>query len=153
GISTGFQYPVQMRFNELMTGARQDVVCKIFGEDLDSLTKYANRFGEIVKTVEGVKDLYIEPITGLPQVIIKHNRASIAQYNLNISEINKVINTAFAGQSAGKVYEGENRFDMVLRLDEDKRQNLEDIRNLLIPTSNGSYIPLYQVADVSIQNG
>lgn len=153
GISTGFQYPVQMRFNELMTGARQDVVCKIFGENLDSLTLYANRFGEIVKTVEGVKDLYIEPITGLPQVIIKHNRANIAQYNLNISDINKVINTAFAGQSAGKVYEGEKRFDMVLRLDEDKRQNLEDIRNLLIPTPQGNYIPLYQVADVSIENG
>ncbi len=153
GISTGFQYPVQMRFNELMTGARQDVVCKIFGENLDSLTLYANRFGEIVKTVEGVKDLYIEPITGLPQVIIKHNRANIAQYNLNINDINRVINTAFAGQSAGKVYEGEKRFDMVLRLDEDKRQNLEDIRNLLIPTPQGNYIPLYQVADVTIENG
>ncbi|HUH72912.1 MAG TPA: CusA/CzcA family heavy metal efflux RND transporter [Chitinophagales bacterium] len=153
GISTGFQYPVQMRFNELMTGARQDVVCKIFGENLDSLTKYANRFGEIVKSVDGVKDLYIEPITGLPQVIIKHHRANIAQYNLNINDINKVINTAFAGQSAGKVYEGEKRFDMVLRLDEDKRQNLEDIRNLLIPTPQGNFIPLYQVADVSIENG
>ncbi len=153
GISTGFQFPVQMRFNELMTGARQDVVCKIFGEDLDSLAEYANRFGEIIKTVDGAQDLYVEPITGLPQVIVKYNRANIAQFGLNIVAVNRVVNTAFAGQSAGKVYEGEKRFDLVLRLDEKQRENLEDIRNLLIPTPRGSQIPLYQVADVSIQNG
>src|SRR5690606_21109039 len=88
GISTGFQFPVQMRFNELMTGARQDVVCKIFGEDLDSLTAYANRFGEIVKTVQGAQDIYIEPITGLPQVIVRYKRASMAQSGLNISDVN-----------------------------------------------------------------
>jgi len=153
GISTGFQFPVQMRFNELMTGARQDVVCKIFGEDLDSLAEYANRFGEIIKTVVGAQDLYVEPITGLPQVIVKYNRANIAQFGLNIVAVNRVVNTAFAGQSAGKIYEGEKRFDLVLRLDEKQRENLEDIRNLLIPTPRGSQIPLYQVADVSIQNG
>lgn len=153
GISTGFQYPVQMRFNELMTGARQDVVCKIFGEDLDSLASYANKFGEIIKTVDGAEDLYIEPITGLPQVIIRYNRANIAQYNLNITAINKVVNTAFAGQSTGKVYEGEKRFDLIVRLDENQREKLEDIRNLLIPIANGNQIPLYQLADVSIQNG
>lgn len=153
GISTGFQYPVQMRFNELMTGARQDVVCKIFGEDLDSLASYANKFGEIIKTVDGAQDLYIEPVTGLPQVIIRYNRANIAQYNLNITAINKIVNTAFAGQSTGKVYEGEKRFDLIVRLDENQREKLEDIRNLLIPIANGNQIPLYQLADVSIQNG
>jgi cobalt-zinc-cadmium resistance protein CzcA len=75
GISTGFQYPVQMRFNELMTGARQDVVCKIFGEDLDSLTHYATQLGTIIKTVKGAEDLYIEPVTGMSQVVVKYNRA------------------------------------------------------------------------------
>lgn len=153
GITTGFQYPVQMRFNELMTGARQDVVCKIFGEDLDSLSAYAARFGEIIKTVEGAQDLYIEPITGMPQVVIKYNRANIAQYNLDIAGINKVVNTAFAGQSTGKVYEGEKRFDLMVRLDETQRENLQDIRNLLIPTPKGNQIPLYQVADVQIIEG
>lgn len=153
GISTGFQFPVQMRFNELMTGARQDVVCKIFGEDLDSLAAYAQRFGAIVKTVQGVQDIYIEPITGLPQVIVKYKRASIAQLGLHITDVNRIVNTAFAGQSAGKVYEGEKRFDLVLRLDEKQRENIEDIRNLLIPTPRGNQIPLYQLADVTIENG
>ncbi|WP_188754064.1 efflux RND transporter permease subunit, partial [Parapedobacter defluvii] len=115
--------------------------------------EYANRFGEIIKTVVGAQDLYVEPITGLPQVIVKYNRANIAQFGLNIVAVNRVVNTAFAGQSAGKIYEGEKRFDLVLRLDEKQRENLEDIRNLLIPTPRGSQIPLYQVADVSIQNG
>lgn len=153
GISTGFQYPVQMRFNELMTGARQDVVCKIFGEDLDSLAHYATQLGTIIKTVKGAEDLYIEPVTGMSQVVVKYNRAKMAQFGLNIKEVNKVVNTAFAGQSTGKVYEGEKRFDLVVRLDEKQRENLNDIRNLLIPTPKGTQIPLYQVAEVDIITG
>lgn len=153
GISTGFQFPVQMRFNELMTGAKQDVVCKIFGEDLDSLSLYAHRFGEIIKTVQGAEDLYIEPITGMPQLIIKYNRANVSQYNLDISTINELVNIAFAGQSTGKVFEGEKRFDLVVRLDEKQRENLEDIRNLLVPIANGGQVPLYELATISIENG
>ncbi|HQA75466.1 efflux RND transporter permease subunit, partial [Flavobacterium sp.] len=99
GITAGFQYPVQMRFNELMTGARQDVVCKIFGENLDTLAVYAERLGKIVTTVDGAENLFVEPVTGMPQVIIDYNRPVIAQYGLSIADINKVINTAFAGQS------------------------------------------------------
>jgi len=153
GISTGFQYPVQMRFNELMTGARQDVVCKIFGEDLDSLAHYAQQFGELIKTVNGAEDLYIEPITGMPQILIHYKRAAIAQYQLDLASVNRVVHMAFAGQSAGKIYEGEKRFDLVVRLDEDQRENITDIRNLLIPLPNGAQLPLYQLADVTIQNG
>jgi cobalt-zinc-cadmium resistance protein CzcA len=153
GITAGFQYPVQMRFNELMTGARQDVVVKIFGENMDTLAAYAAKLGAIVNTVEGAKDLYIEPVTGLPQIIIDYNRNTIAQYNLNIADINKVVNTAFAGQIAGNVYEGEKHFDLVVRLAGEKRQNIKDVQNLLIPTPNGNQIPLSQLADVSIQNG
>ena len=153
GISTSFQYPVQMRFNELMTGAKQDVVCKIFGENLDTLAFYANKVGKIVAKVEGTQDLFIEPVTGMPQVIIDFNRATIAQYNLNISDINKVINTAFAGQSTGLVFEGEKRFDLVVRLDMPQRENLEDVQNLLIPTPQGTQIPLSQLANVSIKDG
>lgn len=153
GISTGFQFPVQMRFNELMTGARQDVVCKIFGENLDSLTQYAGRLGELIRTVEGAEDVYVEPVTGMSQVVVRYNRAQLARYGLNISDVNSVVNTAFAGQSAGKVYEGEKRFELVVRLDEAQRQNLEDIRNLLLPAPGGAQIPLYQVADVNIQTG
>ena len=97
GVTAGFQFPVQMRFNELMTGARQDVVCKIFGENLDTLAAYATKLGSIVNGVEGAKNLYVEPISGMPQIIIHYNRNTIAQFNLNINDINRVVNTAFAG--------------------------------------------------------
>ena len=153
GVSYGFQFPVQMRFNELMTGARQDVVCKIFGENLDTLALYANKLGKIVNTVEGTSDLYIETVTGMPQVVIDYNRASIAQYGLNIEDINRIINTAFAGQSTGVVYEGEKRFDLVVRLTGEKRQDLADVQNLLIPTLDGLQIPLSQLAKVEITEG
>ncbi|TDD95944.1 CusA/CzcA family heavy metal efflux RND transporter [Flavobacterium cellulosilyticum] len=153
GVSYGFQYPVQMRFNELMTGARQDVVCKIFGENLDTLALYANKLGRIVNTVEGTSDLYVETVTGMPQIVIDYNRPAIAQYNLNIEDINKIVNTAFAGQSAGLIYEGEKRFDLVVRLAGEKRKDLTDVQNLLIPTPNGMQIPLSQLANVAITEG
>ncbi|MGL5235238.1 MAG: CusA/CzcA family heavy metal efflux RND transporter [Empedobacter falsenii] len=152
GLSTGFQFPVQMRFNELMTGARQDVVVKIFGENLDSLANNAEKLGKIINTVKGAQDLYIEPINGIPQVVIEFDRALLAQYGLSIGEANRIINMAFAGQSTGMVFEGEKRFDMVVRLAEDKRENIEDIRNLLIPTASGIQIPLNQLAKVDYKN-
>ena len=153
GLTTSFQYPVQMRFNELMTGAKQDVVCKIFGEDLDTLAAYAEKLSKLISGVEGAKNLYVEAVTGMPEVLIDYNRDAIAQYNLSISDINKVVNTAFAGQSTGLLFEGEKRFDIVVRLQSDRRNNLEDVKNLLIPTSNGTQIPLYQLAQVEIKNG
>lgn len=153
GTTFSFQYPVQMRFNELMTGAKQDVVCKIFGENLDTLARYAEKLGSLINNVEGATNLYIEPVTGMPEVIIDYNRAAIAQYNLSIEDINKVVNTAFAGQSTGLLFEEEKRFDIVVRLNTDKRKDLEDVRNLLIPTPHGTQIPLYQLAKVDIKNG
>ncbi|MBZ4192581.1 CusA/CzcA family heavy metal efflux RND transporter [Niabella beijingensis] len=149
GVSVGFQFPVQMRFNELMTGARQDVVCKIFGEDLDSLAWYAHQLSEVIKTVEGAINLYVETVTGMPQVVIHYDRDAMATYGLNVSDINRVVNTAFAGQTTGLVYEGEKRFDMVVRLAGESRKNITDVQRLLIPTANGLQIPLEQVARVS----
>ncbi|MBL0099502.1 MAG: efflux RND transporter permease subunit [Saprospiraceae bacterium] len=153
GITAGFQYPVQMRFNELMTGARQDVVCKIFGEDLDTLAHYARHIGELVNTVEGAQNLYVEAVTGVPQVIISYDRNALAQYNISISEVNKAVNMAFAGQSTGMVFEGEKRFDLVVRLKSESRQSLEDAQKLLIPIGNGQQVPLSKLADVSIKDG
>jgi cobalt-zinc-cadmium resistance protein CzcA len=153
GVTAGFQFPVQMRFNELMTGARQDVVCKIFGEDLDTLAAYATKLGSIVSSVEGAKNLYVEPVSGMPQIIINYNRNAIAQYRLNIADINKVVNTAFAGQSTGLMFEGEKRFDVVVRLKGDLKKDLKDVQNLLIPTPQGTQIPLSQLADVAIKEG
>ncbi|QNK61515.1 CusA/CzcA family heavy metal efflux RND transporter [Pedobacter sp. PAMC26386] len=153
GITAGFQFPVQMRFNELMTGARQDVVCKIFGENLDTLATYAQKIGALVNKVKGAQNLFIEPITGVPQIIINYNSSAIAQYNLNITEVNRIVNTAFAGQSAGLIFEGEKRFNLVVRLNTDQRKNLEDVQNLLIPTPAGTQIPLAQLASVEIKEG
>ncbi|WP_223584919.1 CusA/CzcA family heavy metal efflux RND transporter [Sphingobacterium sp. GVS05A] len=153
GITAGFQYPVQMRFNELMTGARQDVVLKIFGDNLDSLALYAQKIGKIIETIQGTQNLYIEPIAGLPQVVIQYNRSMIAQHHLSIAEVNRTINTAFAGQPTGLVFEGEKRFDMVVRMDASDRKNMTDIRNLLIPTPAGNQIPLAQLASVAIVQG
>jgi cobalt-zinc-cadmium resistance protein CzcA len=151
GVTFSFQYPVAMRFNELMTGAKQDVVCKIFGENLDTLSKYSKLLGDVAGKIDGAENIYVEPIDGFPQLIINYKRNIIAQYGLNISDINKVVNTAFAGQSSGQVFEDEKRFDLVVRLAGENRQSLEDVQNLLIPTVQGTQIPLYQVADVSIE--
>jgi cobalt-zinc-cadmium resistance protein CzcA len=153
GVSFGFQYPVQMRFNELMTGARQDVVCKIFGENLDTLAVYAKQLGSIVNTVKGARDLYVETVTGMPQIVIKYNRAVIAQYGLDISNINKIVNAAFAGESSGLVYEDEKRFDLVVRLAGEQRRGVQDVQNLLIPAPNGMQIPLDHVADIQVTEG
>jgi len=148
GVTFSFQYPVAMRFNELMTGARQDVVCKIFGEDLDTLAKYAQQIGNEIQQIKGTENLYIEPITGVPQIVINYDRKKISQYDVNISDINVVVNTAFAGQSAGLVYEGEKKFDLVVRSSKLNRKNLQDVKNLLVPIGNGNQIQLSNIADI-----
>ncbi|MBO0939945.1 CusA/CzcA family heavy metal efflux RND transporter [Fibrella sp. HMF5335] len=151
GVTFGIQQPVQMRFNELMTGSRQDVALKIYGEDLNELTKLANRVGGLVRKIDGATDLYIEQVGGLSQILIKLDRNAIAKYGLNVADVNQTINTAFAGQSAGSVYEGEKRYDLVLRLAEDKRQTIDDIRNLYVATPDGNQLPLGQIATVSVE--
>jgi cobalt-zinc-cadmium resistance protein CzcA len=153
GITVSFQFPVQMRFNELMTGAKQDVVCKIFGENIDTLAYYARQLGQLASSVAGTKNVYVEPVNGLPQVLIEYNRAAIAQYGLNISDINRVVNASLAGQSAGFVYEGEMKFDLVVRLKTEQRNNMDDIKNLLIPTHTGDQIPLNQLANIELKDG
>ena len=153
GVSYGFQQPIQMRFNELMTGARQDVVLKIYGEDLNKLVKYANKLNNIIPEVAGAEDLYVEKVTGLKQIVIDYNRSQLAYYGLNISDVNTAINAAFAGQNAGYVYEGEKRFDLVVRLAKENRNNIEDIRKLYITTPSGVQIPLSNVATINFETG
>jgi cobalt-zinc-cadmium resistance protein CzcA len=153
GVSFGFTYPVAMRFNELISGARQDVVCKIFGENLDTLAHYAAQLGKISQNIDGSESVYVEPITGMPQITIKYKRALIAQYGLSIDDVNQLVNAAFAGRTTGTVYEGEKRFDLVVRLDGEKRKRLEDVQELLIATPQGTQIPLSHVASVAIEDG
>ena len=148
GVTTGFQFPVQMRFNELMTGAKQDVVCKIYGEDLTKLAAYAEQLGTISKTVRGTADWYVEKVTGMPQIVIDFNRPEIARFGLTIEDINRTINAAFAGASAGQIYEGEKRFDLVVRVGDEGRKSITDVQNLPVATATGLQIPLYQVATI-----
>jgi cobalt-zinc-cadmium resistance protein CzcA len=148
GVTAGFQYPVQMRFNELMTGARQDVVCKIFGEDLDSLAYYAEKLGEISRSLEGATEFYVEAINGMPQIVINYNRELLAKYGLTIETLNKTVNAGFAGAVAGQVFEGEKRFDLVVRVSGAGRKSIADVQNLPITTPQGIQIPLRQVAQV-----
>lgn len=153
GVTFSFQQPIQMRFNELMTGARQDVVIKVYGEDLDELSGYGHKIGQLVNTVEGAEDLYVEQVTGLMQIKVKFNRSQMAKYGLNIEDVNNVIKTAFAGKTAGMVYENERRFEMVLRLDQQHRRGLEDVSNLFVTTADGHQVPLNQVAEVTFEEG
>lgn len=149
----GFQQPIQMRFNELMTGARQDVVMKIYGENLDVLERYANEVGKLAATVQGAEDIYVEPINGLPQIVIHLDRTRIARFDLSVEEVNRVIRTSFAGEVAGLVFEDERRFDLVIRTIEAKRQNIDDLRNLYVTTSSGLQIPLEQIAEIKLEIG
>jgi len=153
GIFFEKNQPIQMRFNELMTGIRQDVAVKIFGENLDTLLSYANKVSAVVASVEGTTEPSVERVAGLPQIAINYNRAQIANYGLNIEDINHIVSTAFAGGGAGVVYENERKFDLVVRLDSVHRNNIEDVSHLYIPTSNGTQIPLSQVADIKMELG
>ncbi|WP_345204031.1 CusA/CzcA family heavy metal efflux RND transporter [Chryseobacterium ginsengisoli] len=145
--------PIQMRFNELMTGIRQDVAVKIFGENLDSLSIYADKVGKIIQSVDGATSPQIERISGLPQINVEYDRIRMANYGLNIEDVNNAVSTAFAGKSAGQVFENERRFDLVVRLDSLHRTNIDDVNNLMISTNSGAQIPLSQVANISYKLG
>lgn len=153
GVFFEANQPIQMRFNELMTGIRQDVAVKIFGEDLDSLLAYANKTSAIIQTVEGATAPTVERIAGLPQINIEYDRTRIANYGLNVQEVNDIVSTAFAGKGAGVVYENERRFDLVVRLDEQHRSSIEDVNNLFVPLPNGDQIPLSQIAQIDYKLG
>ena len=153
GVLFGFQQPIQMRFNELMTGARQDVVLKIYGEDLNLLASYADQVGKIARKVEGANDVYVEPIGGLPQFMVTFDRNKLAQFGLSIEEVNRVLRTGFAGETAGVVYENEKRFDLVVRLQAQDRIGIESIKNLYVTTAEGKQIPLEQLARIELKEG
>ena len=153
GAGTEFSQPIQMRFNELMTGVRSDVAVKIFGEDLDMLVSKGDEVLKLIQEVEGVTDAKTERIAGLPQITVRYNKDKLALYGLNVGDLNQVIRTGFAGEVAGVVYEGEKRFDMVVRLALDKRQDISNLKTLFISLPSGSQIPLEQVADIAYEPG
>ncbi|TYZ06095.1 CusA/CzcA family heavy metal efflux RND transporter [Hymenobacter lutimineralis] len=153
GVTFGFQQPIQMRFNELISGAKQDVVLKIYGEDLQQLADYAQQAGRLVRQVKGAEDVYIEQVTGLPQIVVQLDRNRLAQFGLNVADVNRTVQTAFAGEVAGQVFEQERRFDLVLRLRQDLRKDITSVRRLFIAAPNGRQVPLEQVATIELREG
>ena len=153
GVTFSFQQPIQMRFNELISGAKQDVVLKIYGEDLAQLSRYARQAAGLVRQVAGAEDVAVEQVTGLPQIVVKLDRNRLARFGLNAADVNRTVQTAFAGLSAGQLFEQERRFDIVLRLAPALRQSIDDVRRLLITTPGGAAVPLEQVADVRLREG
>lgn len=153
GMEVEFTQPIEMRFNELITGVRADIAIKVFGDDLDILAKKAAEIGRLINDVEGAADISVEKIAGLPEMNVKFDRDKIARYGLNIQDVNDLIAMSFAGKSAGSVFEGERRFDLVVRLDKDKRQDIDNLENLFVDLPDGGKVPLSELANITYQKG
>lgn len=153
GANIEVSQPIQMRFNELMTGSRSDIAIKIFGDDLEVLDEKAKELISKINNIQGVGDLKPDKVTGLPQITIKYDYDKIALYGLNITDVNKIIRSSFAGESAGKIYEESKRFDVVVRMNAENRSDISDVSNLFIPLPSGQQVPLYQVASVEYEQG
>ncbi len=151
GVMAEFTQPIQMRFNEMVTGARSDVVVKIYGDDLNQLFERANAAAALITPIAGVASCRVEPIVGLPQINAAYYRDRLAQYGLDVADVNQLIRTAFAGETAGVVFEGERRFDLVVRLDSTHRTDLTDLRNLYVPLPRGGAVPLGELAEITYQ--
>jgi len=153
GIEYEFTQPIEMRFNELITGVRADLAIKIFGENLDVLYKKAQEIQNAIQDVEGAADITVEKIAGLPQMSVVYDRQKIAKYGLNVEDLNNIVTTGFAGKSAGTVFEGEKQFDLVLRYDEDHRQDIQNIASATVRLPDNSALPLSEFAEISYTKG
>ena len=153
GVNYEFTQPIEMRFNELLEGVREDIAIKIYGDDIDILSQKAEEITKIIAGTEGIGDMKAEATTGLPQMTITYNRSKLAQYGLQIKTLNKIVQSAFAGGIAGVIFEGERRFDLVVRLNANNRKDIKDVQNLFINLPSGVQIPLQEVADVSYKTG
>lgn len=147
GLEAEISQPIQMRNNELLTGIKQDVAIKIFGEDLDVLTQQAGKVKKMIEDVPGVSGIFVEEVAGLPQIQVKYNHEKMAAYGVSVDDISEILETTFAGAVAGSLYDGDKKFDIVLRMDPSQR-NVESLEQLSIPLKNGTNIPLSQVADI-----
>jgi cobalt-zinc-cadmium resistance protein CzcA len=151
GCNLSFEQPIQMRFNELIAGVKSDIAIKIFGDNLDKLFSEANKTVPIISGIKGLTDIKVEQVSGMPNLVVNYNRSKIAQYGLNIAEVNRILNTAYAGGATGVVYEGERKFDLVVRIPKDENTDIDALKSLLIPIPNGNQIPLNEVADISFK--
>ena len=151
--SFGFMQPIEMRVNELIAGTRGDVAIKLFGDDLQVLADKGEEIEKVLATIQGAEETKVEVTTGLPQLQIKPDRAAIARYGINVEDVNELVEAIFAGKKAGEVFEGEQRFDIVLRLNEDASKSVESVRALILTAPNGQRVPLAQVADIALVEG
>ncbi len=148
GVSFEFTQPIQMRFNELISGVREDIAIKIYGENLDVLFQKGKEAEALISKIQGAGDIKVEQVVGLPQILVTYNRDKIARYGLNIRQVNDLISAAFAGKKAGIVVEGEKRFDLVVRLHDDYRHSMENVEGLYLPLPSGAQVPLSEVASI-----
>lgn len=153
GMEVEFTQPIEMRFNELITGVRADIAIKIFGADLAVLAKKGSEIGELIAGVPGAADITVEKVDGLPEMNVRYDRSKIARYGLNIQELNDMVSMGFAGKKAGSVFEGEKRFDLVVRLDKSKRRDIDNLKNLYIDLPDGGKVPLEELATIAYQTG
>lgn len=153
GLDYEFTQPIEMRFNELITGVRADLAIKVVGEDLDVLLHTAEEIETAIQGVEGAADIILEKVDGLPQMKIEYDRAKIAKYGLNVEDLNQVVTMGFAGLTAGTVFEGEKQFDLVVRFDEPYRKDIEHLENAAIQLPTGGSIPLSELATISYTKG
>jgi len=153
GLEFEFTQPIEMRFNELITGVRADLAIKVFGEDLDVLSQKAKEIEAAIKGVPGAADIIVEKTAGLPQMKIRYDREKIAKYGINIGVLNDIVTLGFAGKTAGTVFEGEKQFDLVVRFAENYRQDLDNIRQASVKLPNGSALPLSEFAEIYLDKG
>lgn len=152
GAEFNFSQPIQLRFNELMTGAKADIAIKLYGEDMAELFAKAKEAAVFVREVPGAADVLVEQAMGLPQLVVKYDRAKIARYGMNIEELNTIVRTAYAGEAAGVIFENERRFELVVRLDKDKVADL-NLDKLFVRTTEGIQIPVSEVASIELVDG
>jgi len=153
GVNFVFTQPVELRFNELLTGVREDVAIKLYGEDLDVLADKVQEIAAVIRKVPGAADLNVEATSGLPQMTVVYNRAKMAQYGVTVDKLNDYVSASFSGEQASVIFEGEKRFDVVIRLAKEFRQDINSLKNLFIDLPNGAQVPLKEVADISYKPG
>ena len=142
--------PIEMRFNELISGVRADLGIKVIGDDLEQLLKSANAIKAVIETIEGASDIQVEQVTGLPMLSILPKRLELARYGLNVAQLQYALSTAIGGEKVGAIYQGDRRFNIVVRLPENVRQNIHQLSELPITLPNGEYVPLSEVAQLSL---
>lgn len=150
GNNYEFTQPIEMRFNELISGVRADLGIKVFGDDMELLLTSAQAIQEVLETVEGAADIQVEQVTGLPMLSVHPKRMALSRYGLTVDDLQDLVAAGVGGENAGLIYEGDRRFQLVVRLPEDIRRNVDSLADLPVPLPDGGYVPLSEVAELEL---